>query len=281
MPHFGNHHILFGSGVEHPPFRAHTLHTHEWCEIFCSFRGNGYYITEGARNRLEHGRIFLMRPGEMHKIDLVGDEPKESLAFHFDCGLVEGFDPERRLLAPFFDRPLGMHNIYDHAAVAPTEIYALLREMRESQGDDYAKCVHVTALLFPVLAELKKLFDAKAYSATGKNSDLMHAVICYVNDNLSLDLTPEQLCEKFHFSRAQLDRNFKNTTGSTVWAYITTKRLLKAKAYIEEGMRATDAASASGFKDYSTFYRAFRNHFGTTPTESGMIDQPIIPIYRH
>ena len=159
MPICSNRQILFGSGVEHPPFKPHTLHTHERCEIFCCFRGNGHYITEGARNRLEHGRIFLMRPGELHKIDPVGDEPKESLAFHFDCSVVDSIDPERRLLTPFFDRPLGMHNIYDHAAVAPTEIYSLFQKMREYEGENYDKCVHATALLFSVLAELKKLFD--------------------------------------------------------------------------------------------------------------------------
>ena len=267
MPTCSNHHILLGSGVEYPPFKSHTLHTHERCEIFCCFRGNGYYITEGSRHRLEHGRIFLMRPGEMHKIDPVGDVPKETLAFHFSCELVECIDPERRLLSPFFDRPLGMNNIYDHAAVAPTEIYALFQEMREYQGENYDECVHATALLFSVLAELKKLFDAGAYSAPGKSSQLMHAVISYVNDNLALELTPELLCEKFHFSRAQLDRNFKSTTGSTVWAYITAKRLLQARAYIQDGMRITEAASACGFKDYSTFYRAYRKHFGAQPSE--------------
>lgn len=263
-----NRNILFGSSVEYPPFEPHNLHTHERCEIFCVFRGNGYYITEGARNRLEPGRIFLMRPGEMHMIAPMGEAPKQSLAFHFDCSVVDGIDPERRLLAPFFDRPLGMNNIYDHGAVAPTEIYALFQKMREYEGENYDKCVHVTALLFPVLAELKKLFDAKAYSTPSKGSGLMHAVIGYVNDNLTLELSPELLCEKFHFSRAQLDRNFKNTTGSTVWAYITAKRLLLAKSYIEDGMRITEAASACGFKDYSTFYRAYRKHFCTTPSET-------------
>ena len=266
MPICRNHHILFGSGVEHPPFKQHALHAHERCEIFCCFRGNGYYITEGSRNKLEHGKIFLMRPGELHKLDPIGEEPKEALSFHFDCSVVDSIDPERKLLAPFFDRPLGMHNTYDHSVVASTEIYTLFRKMREFEGDNDESCIHSTALLFPVLAELKKLFDAKVYDIPGKSSGLMHAAICYVNENLALELTPEMLCEKFRISRAQLDRNFKNTTGSTVWGYITTKRLLQARAYIEEGMRITEAAAACGFRDYSTFYRAYLRYFETAPS---------------
>ena len=160
-----------------------------------------------------------------------------------------------------------MNNVYDHAVIAPTEIYALLQQMREFQGDNYNNCIHVTALLFPVLEVLRKLFDAKAYSVSDESTQLMHSLIGYVNDNLAMELTPELLCEKFHFSRAQLDRSFKNATGSTVWVYITAKRLLKARAYIQDGMRITEAASACGFKDYSTFYRAYRRHFGAQPSE--------------
>lgn len=260
-------HILFGSSVEYPPFRYHNLHTHERCEIFCVFRGSGYYITEGARHRLEHGRIFLMRPGEMHMADIMGKEPKESLSFHFDVSIVDSIDPQRRLLEPFFDRPLGMNNVYDHPVVAPTEIYTLFNKMREMGPDNYENCIHSTALLLSVLSELKKLFDAKLYNMPSKSSASMHAVIDYVNQNLAMELTPELLCDKFHFSRAQLDRNFKSTTGSTVWSYITAKRLLLAKAYIDDGMRATEAANASGFKDYSTFYRSYHKHFGRAPTE--------------
>lgn len=276
MPICSNHYILFGSGVEYPPFKQHALHAHQRCEIFCCFRGNGYYITEGSRNRLEHGKIFLMRPGELHKLDPVGEEPKEALSFHFDCSVVDSIDPERKLLAPFFDRPLGMHNTYDHSVVASTEIYTLFRKMREFEGDNDEICIHNTALLFPVLAELKKLFDAKAYDTSGKSSGLMHAAICYVNENLALELTPEMLCEKFHISRAQLDRNFKNATGSTVWVYITTKRLLQARAYIEEGMRITEAAAACGFRDYSTFYRAYLRYFETAP--STPVPAEVIPV---
>lgn len=276
MPICSNHYILFGSGVEYPPFKQHALHAHQRCEIFCCFRGNGYYITEGSRNRLEHGKIFLMRPGELHKLDPIGEEPKEALSFHFDCSVVDSIDPERKLLAPFFDRPLGMHNTYDHSVVASTEIYTLFRKMREFEGDNDEICIHSTALLFPVLAELKKLFDAKAYDTSGKSSGLMHAAICYVNENLALELTPEMLCEKFHISRAQLDRNFKNATGSTVWVYITTKRLLQARAYIEEGMRITEAAAACGFRDYSTFYRAYLRYFETAP--STPVPAEVIPV---
>lgn len=266
--HCLNDNILFGSSIQYPPFPKHYLHTHERCEIFYIIRGNGHYITEGARNRLEHGRIFLMRPGEMHMIDLKDDEPREAIALHFAPSIIDCIDSERSLLSPFYDRPLGMHNVYDRSAVASTDIYSMFQKMRELGSDNYKNCTHVSAILFAILSELRKLFEDKCYTEPAKNAEVMHSIVGYVNDNLTLEITPELLCEKFHFCRGQLDRNFKHTTGFTTCAYITAKRLLLAKAYIDEGMNITDAAFACGFRNYTTFYRAYRKHFCCAPTEN-------------
>ena len=41
---------------------------------------------------------------------------------------------------------------------------------------------------------------------------------------------------------------------------------MRAKAYIDAGMRATEACYRCGFRSYSSFTRACAKHFGTTPT---------------
>lgn len=261
-----NRFIGYGQSTVDPPFPPRVLHAHETCEIFCIFRGNGYYITEGTRHKFEHGKIFLMRSGESHRPDLIGDEPYTRMALHFHPEVVDGIDPERKLLRPFFDRPLGLHNVYDRSVAAQTEIYELFRKMTVLSGDNYKDCLHVTALLFAVLDELCTLFDAGLYNSPTESAALMHDVVAYVNENLTARLSIEQICEKFYLSRAQLNRSFKSSTGASVWDYIITKRLILAKSYLAEGMSAQEAARASGFSDYSAFYRAYLKKNGTSPT---------------
>ncbi len=265
---YQNAQIAFGSSVDYPPFAKHRLHTHDRCEIYCVFRGSGYYITEGTRYPLEHGRIILMRPGEMHMLEPMGEEPRDSLSFHFDCSLVDSIDPKRQLLEPFFSRPLGMQNVYDHSIVATTEIYTLFRKMRELDQDNERNCLHASAMLLCVLSELKKLFDKKLYSTQKISSIPTSEIVDYVNHRLTEDLSPEQLCETFRLSRSHLDRVFKRDTGSPLCSYITLKRLLLAKGYIDDGMGAMRAATAAGFTDYSTFYRAYCKTFHCPPTGS-------------
>lgn len=256
----------YGGSVSYPPFASHQMHVHERCEIFCVFRGDGYYITEGARHRFEHGKIFLMRPGESHKPDLTGNEPYDRTSHHFPVSVVDGVDPERRLLTPFFNRPLGQCNVYDRSVVAPTGIYEMLARLHEKKASEYETELNTKVVLLSILAEIKKLFDAKLYITPAEKTEQIRAIIEYVNRNLTEDISVDMLCDKFFISRGQLYRSFRSATGSSVWDYILTKRLHMARSYIADGGRATEAATACGFGDYSSFYRAYTKKYGVIPS---------------
>ena len=265
--HCSNHLISFGRGITYPPFSSHELHAHEGCELFYLIRGNGYYITEGARHRLEPGKLILMRTGETHMPDISGDEPYERIALHFSPSLVDSLDPKRHILTPFFDRPLGQHNVYERSVLASTGICEAFAGMSLDRGSEYDNCLHITTLLLYILNELHLLFLAQRYQQSDDTSDHMRSLLKYLNEHVTSPLSIDQLCDKFYISRTQLNRNFKNITGTTVWDYVQTKRLMLAKAYLSEGMHAKEAAAASGFGDYSAFYRAYRRQFGATPSE--------------
>lgn len=251
---------------EYTPFKAQYLHAHDRCEIFCVYSGEGYYITEGTRHKFESGKIILMRSGETHMPELTGTQPYERMALHFHPSILDSIDPEHRLLRPFFDRPLGKCNVYDRSAAASTGIYDIFSKMTIQSDDVYNNCLHVTSLLFSALIELNKLFDEEKYLITQPESENMQQIIDYVNQNLTAELSVELLCSKFFTSRSHLNRHFKRITGSTVWDYILTKRLTLTRSYISSGMKASEAAEAAGFGDYSSFYRAYVRKYNESPT---------------
>ena len=51
-----------------------------------------------------------------------------------------------------------------------------------------------------------------------------------------------------------------------LYTYLTQQRLIRARNLMNNGMRATEACYACGFRSYSSFTRAYGKHFGTTPT---------------
>ena len=258
--------ISFSHRLDIPPFDAHSLHTHEVCEIHCVFRGSGSYIIEGAEHKIDNGKIFLMRPGEFHKRGFEQNKPYDSLSIHFSPEIIDDFDPERRLLDMYFKRPLGKNNVYTRQVLTGTGIYELLWKMDELSGNDYIGEVNMKVLLFSTLFELSQLYNASLFDENSNKNSNMQKMIEYINSNLTEDLSVGHLCDKFFLSRAQINRKFKSLTGSSAWEYILTKRLLLARECISNGMGAVKAAESCGFGDYSTFYRAYVKRYGANPS---------------
>ncbi len=256
-----------GYGATNTPEASRdVMHVHEMCEIYCVWRGSGYYITEGARHKLEPGKLLLMRPGEAHKSSCNKGSLYERVSIHFLPSVVDSIDPERRLLRPFFDRPLGERNVYTRNVLSQTSVYENLKRLNvEGFGNDEL-CLRVLTSLFAILSDLCDVFDSEKTAKQDENSFIMREVVEYINNNLSGYLSLDSICEKFFLSRSNLNKSFKYATGSTVWEYITLKRLNAARRYISEGATAAVAATESGFRDYSTFYRAHIKEFGTPPT---------------
>ena len=61
-------------------------------------------------------------------------------------------------------------------------------------------------------------------------------------------------------------RKFKEETGYSMHQYILEKRILKARNLILTGVPATTASLECGFKDYSTFGRAYKKLLNQLPS---------------
>jgi len=88
--------------------------------------------------------------------------------------------------------------------------------------------------------------------------DILH----FINDNLASDLSIDRIAETFYLSKYYMMRLFKQETGYTIGNYISSKRLLLAKELLLSGTSAAEACYDCGYKDYSTFSRAYKSFFG-------------------
>jgi AraC-like DNA-binding protein len=107
-------------------------------------------------------------------------------------------------------------------------------------------------------------------SAIG-NTKLLE-ILDYINKHLAEEITIDLLSENFYLNRYYLMHFFKEETGYTIGNYITEKRLLLAKDLVQNGCPVTQACYQSGFKNYSTFSRAFKKAFNTVPKNALLID---------
>ena len=77
-----------------------------------------------------------------------------------------------------------------------------------------------------------------------------------------------QLCRKMAMSRTQLYRKVKALTGHSLATYIRKYRLSHARHLLHTtDLRISEIALSCGFESFSWFAQAFREEFGTAPSE--------------
>lgn len=91
-------------------------------------------------------------------------------------------------------------------------------------------------------------------------------IIEFINTNYA-SVSAEMVCARFHYSRMQLYRLMKKTTGLSFVEYISTKRIEHAKKLLTStNMSAKRIAESIGLEE-NYFYRFFYNYTGQTPKE--------------
>ena len=89
----------------------------------------------------------------------------------------------------------------------------------------------------------------------------------YIEDNLTCEISAQELSERAGFSLFHYYRLFQTAVGLPVMQYILRRRLLGAIYEISCGSKMIDVELRYGFETHAGFYKAFVREFGCTPTQ--------------
>lgn len=245
--------------TQSPTMEERMMHSHDNYEVYYLISGDVDFLVEGTRYHLRPGDLLLMQKGEVHMFRLRSTAPYERMHINFDVSPLLSNLGITDLLAPFQDRPLGTFNHY------PATLFSAQSFKRDLERICNARDEEKLLYLLPLLAELRGAFATLKENPSSSAPDRASAIVSYINAHLSEELSLEELSSRFYLSQTHLNRIFRAATGTTVWQYITIKRLYFAKELLEQGKKSTEVAPLCGFKDYTTFFRAYKKLFGTTP----------------
>lgn len=104
--------------------------------------------------------------------------------------------------------------------------------------------------------------------STAAPSGWMARAVRYINQNISTDLTVEEICAAMNVSKYHFCRRFKQHTGMTVMQYILKTRIILAKNELRKTVApVTEISETCGFSSPSYFCRIFRQEAGCSPLQ--------------
>lgn len=234
-----------------------NLHIHDDYELYCFISGDAYFVIEGNRYPLTPGCIVIIRPSEFHRVYVSSSVPYERFVVQFSKKLINSFDRDGTLLIPYHDRPLGRDNLYPPSKFNGILPIDLLNTAAEKENDTAVVRIKVISSLIMLLSRILVAFR----DSQGNSAELLtpERIIDYISRNLNSDLSLSTLSGKFFMSESQLSRIVKQATGHSVGEYISIKRLHCAKSLLSAGEPAGNVYLNCGFRDYSTFFRAYKS----------------------
>jgi AraC-like DNA-binding protein len=196
------------------------------------------------------------------------------------CDAVRPLDP-----AAADDPPRAMR--HPHAPIAPglyLDQRKLFNSLRSIASPDHIAPIdpigidpieleeRVLDLLIRVLraayAETTRPARARQSRARRQRADITHAARGIVNRTFTRRFGLRALAHAVGCSPFHLCRSFREVTGTTLHAHLTTLRLRAALELLNGGADVTQVALESGFSSHSHFTAAFRQSFGVTPSKA-------------
>lgn len=230
-----------------------SMHTHDCYELYCFLKGDVKYFVEGTIYDLKPGDLLIMKKSEAHSLLVNSNSPYERILVFFNEESIIGNDNK---LLSFIDRkPLGKNNRYRAVDLKKFDYMYLLEKMCKLK--DKSKISAYLTVLINELSSIKR--------SDGRYTDNTAEIIAYINQHITENLSLDNICEHFFISKTHLIRKFKALTGTTVWDYIVTKRLVQARLLLQKGEKPTDVFLKCGFNDYCSFFKAYKQKFGVSP----------------
>jgi len=126
----------------------------------------------------------------------------------------------------------------------------------------------VSALERYVLAAIDECLGVINEHKQSRMSPLIIKACTIIHDNLSHEISLEELSRRVEISPFYFSKLFKEETGENFIDYITMARMQKAKDLLrDKTLSIKEISGASGYSDPNYFSKLFKKIMGLTPTE--------------
>ncbi len=250
--------------------REIPFHYHDFHKIIFFLSGSVDYTIEGITYPLEPRDIVFVSAGEIHRPLVKDTAPYERIVIYVSPSLFMRYQSERTDLEECF-RVARKHSSVMHVPEDSSHdlLYHLEKLEKTAHEQEFAHELYTEILFVEYMILLNRALITHEMKTTHEASydEKIQSLLRYIHEHLMEELTIDELAEKSFLSKYYLMRRFKSETGYSIHQYINNKRLMTARSLLDGTSPITEICYQCGFRDYTTFSRAFQHMFKMSPTQ--------------
>ena len=248
------------------PWR-YEIHDHSAIEILLTLEGMVTYTIEDKVYQVRKGEILIIPQDTAHSLTMEEGSSRYLYLFEPDAIMTMR---DIKSMAIYFNKPFHLRDGSDaHVRIRELLLRAKdLYEKRELRWN--TACYSCILRVYATLGQryLSGIRPRTADNMRNMDSEVINAVMTYINNHYREELSLENVAGFAGFSRYYFSRSFKKQTGYSFKDYLCQKRLQVAMDLLIRTNRSMrDVAIESGFGSVATFNRVFREKKGCTPTQ--------------
>lgn len=263
--------------VKHSRYAPAFKHAHSFFEIICVLEGFCKNNFTGQTLSMQTGDICIIAPGNTHALSVFTDDAvvynlmvrSETFADTFLKSL-----PEQGILYTFFSHALYTPDVETYLyfqTTADNQLIGILEEMYleySSQKKYYHTLLNALLTNFFIKLLRKHEKDLLISNPTGKKAnDNIIFILKYIMNHYDT-ATLSEVSQFFNYSNRQMARLLKDYTGKTFTELMQNAKLEKACELLKVSSLSIPAViNATGYTNYSHFYRIFKEQYRLTPAE--------------
>lgn len=233
---------------------------HRNIEILCCISGHGIAKCNAVAYSMGPGDILVINADVLHA--MYARHPQEPFIYH--CLIIDeqfchanGLPTERLQFTPLFRDP--------ELFQAFSRLVQSFDQHKKSKA--LQQILEIRHCVLGILCVLHgRYLHGKISPEEHRSSQRVKEIVAFLRQNLSAELSLDEIAANIGISKFYLSREFKAATGMTVIEFLNTTRCAEAKRLIENGVSVSAAAGACGFGNMSYFSRMFKRHFGNPPS---------------
>ena len=261
--------------ISHVTSDHYLIHSHPFYELYYFLSGDVHFTYAGTEYVMQPHTLVVVAPNVFHGIHVLTNKTYERFTFHFTEEIISmnhrqllmgSLPTEETIRSGNSAIPYIISNA-DSLGILP-----LMQDVERVIGMPEKVCDTMASVILEAILGLLMIHEGDLRSTANIPSYFsdyqeLKPVLSFIHQNLTERMTLDDLSTYAHISKSKLNQLFRTHLGATVMEYVTRRRLNYAQQLLINGVPAAQASSASGFGDYTNFYRAYVKQMGHSPID--------------